>query len=57
MESELENQKQSTINEVKDLREKLESLWNRLQIDEEERGRFCSHYSGFKPSTLTAVKT
>ncbi|CAD5122691.1 DgyrCDS11101 [Dimorphilus gyrociliatus] len=56
LELDLENQKQSNIKQAKNLREKLESLWNRLQIGEEERGRFCSFHTGFKPSTLVALR-
>ncbi|XP_076368864.1 protein regulator of cytokinesis 1-like isoform X1 [Tachypleus tridentatus] len=39
-----------------DLREKLETIWNRLEVDKSDREIFMSMHHGFHPSTLRALQ-
>jgi hypothetical protein len=38
-----------------ELREKLLTLWDRLEVSEDEREQFLADHTGFKPSVLAKV--
>lgn len=51
----LESQQKRNISEAADLREKIKSLWIKLEVDETERQAFLAKNVGYKPSIITKV--
>ena len=51
----LENQQKQNFSEATDLREKMKSLWNKLEVDESERQAFVMKNVGCKPSVISKV--
>lgn len=51
----LESQQKRNISEAADLREKIKSLWIKLEVDETERQAFLTKNVGHKPSIITKV--
>ena len=51
----MESQQKRNISEAADLREKIKSLWIKLEVDETERQAFLTKNVGYKPSTITKV--
>ena len=51
----LESQQKRNISEAADLREKIKSLWIKLEVDEAERQAFLTKNVGYKPSIITKV--
>lgn len=54
---ELESQQKRNISEAADLREKIKSLWIKLEVDEAERQAFLTKNVGHKPSIITKLKS
>lgn len=52
----LENQQKRNFSEASELREKMKSLWGKLEIDESERQAFLSRNEGYKPSVICKVR-
>ena len=51
----MESQQKRDISEAADLREKIKSLWIKLEVDEAERQAFLTKNVGYKPSIITKV--
>ena len=51
----MESQQKRNISEAADLREKIKSLWIKLEVDEAERQAFLTTNVGYKPSIITKV--
>ena len=51
----MESQQKRNISEAADLREKIKSLWIKLEVDEAERQAFLTKNVGYKPSIITKV--
>ena len=51
----LESQQKRNISEAADLREKIKSLWIKLEVDEAEREAFLTKNVGYKPSIISKV--
>ena len=51
----MESQQKKNISEAADLKEKIKSLWIKLEVDEAERQAFLTKNVGYKPSIITKV--
>ena len=51
----LENQQKANFAEAADLRDRLNTLWDRLKVTAEDRTAFITNHTGFKPKVIQAV--
>ena len=53
--AQLENQQKKCIAESSELKERIKSLWSKLEVDESERQAFLTKHVGSKPSVINKV--